>query len=601
MIIFKNLYWDYWFSYGKGNQIELSSSILTQLVGINGSGKSSIPLIIEEVLYGKNSKGIKKQDLINREFPNKTLYAKLLFDIDGDEYSVELVRKSTIKLILLKNGIDISSHTSKNTYKTIEDIIGLDFKTFSQLFYQSSKSSIEFLTSTDTQRKTFLISLFNLDKYLAIYEIFKEKYREASKQVLKLQGTCETISSWIDNNKNVDVTEKTLLEEIEDNTSEDIKAISKLNLELENIDKTNKAIRANNQYKKLLKQVDYGLLSGDYKDPGDMSDLIKEKSKLDTQRSHQQHVIKILNSLDPICPTCMQQVDLELKNSMLEGATSRSIELQSLLNRLDQKIDLHKQLERRYKRHKEAVEEFEKLNTLIDKDLQEDILDATELKDKIIELTKKVGKIRTDIERIRQENNKASEYNIRIKLIKQQLEEYTEQLSTQQFNLNVLNEELNYLDILRQSFSTTGLVNYKIEFLVKDLEYEINKYLTELTDGKFQLVFSLKDDKLNIHIEDNNNTVEIDNLSSGELSRVNTATLLAIRRLMSYLSKTKINLLFLDEVMGVLDGFGKDKLIEILLEEIELNTFLVSHEFTHPLLDKITIIKEDNISRIDNG
>jgi hypothetical protein len=53
--------------------------------------------------------------------------------------------------------------------------------------------------------------------------------------------------------------------------------------------------------------------------------------------------------------------------------------------------------------------------------------------------------------------------------------------------------------------------------------------------------------------------------------------------------------------MGVLDNFGKDKLIEILISETELNTFLVSHEFTHPLLDKITITKEDDISRIDNG
>jgi len=167
--------------------------------------------------------------------------------------------------------------------------------------------------------------------------------------------------------------------------------------------------------------------------------------------------------------------------------------------------------------------------------------------------------------------------------------------------LKSLSDELVYLDILRQSFSTTGLVNYKIEFLVKDLEKEINTYLIELTDGKFQIIFSLKDDKLNINIEDNNNIVEIDSLSSGELSRVNTATLLAIRKLMSHLSKTKINILFLDEIMGVLDNFGKDKLIEILLSETELNTFLVSHEFTHPLLDKITIIKEDDISRIDNG
>ncbi len=297
----------------------------------------------------------------------------------------------------------------------------------------------------------------------------------------------------------------------------------------------------------------------------------------------------------------MQQVDLELKNSMLDGATYRSVEIQSLLNRLDEKISIHKQLESRYKRHLEAVNEFERLNTLIDNSIQTELLDETKLKEKISELTKNVSNIRTEIDKIINENNKITEYNIKVRLVKQQLEEYSTQLITQEHELNELTKTLNYLDILRQSFSTTGLVNYKIEFLVKDLESEINNYLIELTDGKFQIIFSLKDDKLNINIEDNNNIVEIDSLSSGELSRVNTATLLAIRKLMAHLSKTKINILFLDEIMGVLDNFGKDKLIEILISETELNTFLVSHEFTHPLLDKITIVKEDDISRIDNG
>ncbi len=601
MIIFKRLCWDYWFSYGSGNEIDLNLNNLTQLIGINGSGKSSIPLIIEEVLYGKNSKGIKKQDLLNRKYPNKSLFAKLDFNIDEDEYSVELSRKTTIKLSLFKNGVDISSHTSKNTYKTLEDIIGLDFKTFSQLFYQTSKSSIEFLTSTDTQRKTFLISLFNLDKYLSIYEIFKERYKETSKQVLKLQGTCDTITKWIENNKAYNVEEKNLLEQINYDIQSDLHAISKLNIELENIDKTNRNIRANNQYKKLIEQIDYGLLSGSYTNPGPIDELIREKSKLETQRTHQQKVIKTLNSLDPVCPTCMQQVDLELKNSMLEGATYRSIELQSLLNRLDEKIEIHKQLDNKYRKHIESVNEFEKLNTLIDKSMPSILLDESELKAKISELTKNVSRIKSEIDKIDNENNKINEYNIRVKLVKQQLEEYKSQLVSQEYELTELTKRLNYEDILRQSFSTTGLVNYKIEFLVKDLESEINNYLVELTDGKFQIIFSLKDDKLNINIEDNNNIVEIDSLSSGELSRVNTATLLAIRKLMSHLSKTKINILFLDEIMGVLDNFGKDKLIEILISETELNTFLVSHEFTHPLLDKITITKEDDISRIDNG
>ena len=63
MITLKTLRWDNCFSYGKGNILDLNSSNLTQLVGTNGMGKSSIPLIIEEVLFNKNSKGIKDKNI----------------------------------------------------------------------------------------------------------------------------------------------------------------------------------------------------------------------------------------------------------------------------------------------------------------------------------------------------------------------------------------------------------------------------------------------------------------------------------------------------------------------------------------------------------
>ena len=60
MIILQKLKWDNCFSYGEGNELDLSKSTLTQLVGTNGVGKSSIPLILEEVLFNKNSKNVKR-------------------------------------------------------------------------------------------------------------------------------------------------------------------------------------------------------------------------------------------------------------------------------------------------------------------------------------------------------------------------------------------------------------------------------------------------------------------------------------------------------------------------------------------------------------
>ena len=44
MITLDKLTWSNCFSYGSDNEIDLSKNTLTQLVGTNGTGKSSIPL-----------------------------------------------------------------------------------------------------------------------------------------------------------------------------------------------------------------------------------------------------------------------------------------------------------------------------------------------------------------------------------------------------------------------------------------------------------------------------------------------------------------------------------------------------------------------------
>ena len=116
------------------------------------------------------------------------------------------------------------------------------------------------------------------------------------------------------------------------------------------------------------------------------------------------------------------------------------------------------------------------------------------------------------------------------------------------------------------------------------------------SDGRFALNFVIQSDKLNVEVSDNGNIIDITALSSGELARVNIATLVAIRRLMSSISSSRINVLFLDEVNQALDEQGKEKVVEVLLKEDDLNTYLVSHGWTHPLLEKIEIIKENNIS-----
>jgi len=209
MITLKILKWSNCFSYGEGNELDLASTRLTQILGYNGAGKSSIPLILEEVLFNKNSKGIKKADIPNRELQNGYSIS-LTFSKEADEYEIDLQRKSNLKVKFIKNGEDIGSHTATNTYKTIQEVLGVDFKTFTQVVYQHPNASLNFLTATDANRKKFLIDLLGLEKYVNLFEVFKEASRGVEQEYSQLEGRISTVEKWLENNKLTDTTPREL-------------------------------------------------------------------------------------------------------------------------------------------------------------------------------------------------------------------------------------------------------------------------------------------------------------------------------------------------------------------------------------------------------
>ena len=95
MIIYKEMRWSNAFSYGPDNVINFTDSPLTQIVGKNGFGKSTIGLLLEEVQFNTNSKKIKKADVINRYSKSKNYTIELDFDKDGNSYSIRTTRTAS--------------------------------------------------------------------------------------------------------------------------------------------------------------------------------------------------------------------------------------------------------------------------------------------------------------------------------------------------------------------------------------------------------------------------------------------------------------------------------------------------------------------------
>ena len=603
MITLKKLKWDNCFSYGSDNELDLSSDIVTQLVGTNGTGKSSIPLILEEVLFNKNSKGIKKADIPNREV-NKGYDISLTFDVVDDQYEIDVVRRANIKVKLYKNGEDISSHTATNTYKTLEQIIGIDFKTFSQIVYQNTNASLQFLTATDTNRKRFLIDLLQLDDYVKYFEVFKELSRTLGGDVSRIQGKIDTIIKWLNDNKLEDTSLLPKLD-LPFYSEEDEESLRSLQIEMENISEITKKINQNNLYKSQLESIDIGLAKeflsmNDYEDT---SDLKQSLGELTSRASLENKMIKKYTDLQEMdqgrCPTCEQPVDYEFISTQLKNHISEKNSFVERIDAIKNSISRIENTNNTFTQMKEKVDNYEDLLRSVDMTLANEVPNSNELQEKIEKIKGRIRDRKSRVEEIIAENEKRERHNTRLSIIQEQQTDFENQLDELSASIGEIEDKLSHVEILKKAFSTNGLLAYKIENLVKDLEVLTNEYLAELSDGRFSLEFVVLNDKLNVEIDDNGKKVDILALSAGELARVNTSTLLAIRKLMSSISKSRINVLFLDEVTNVLDELGKERMVEILLREENLNTYIVSHGWTHPLLSKIEVIKEDKISRLD--
>ena len=599
------------FSYGQNNEIDLSSNKITQLTAPNGSGKSSIALILQELLYSKNIKGIKKADILNRYVKEDTWSGQLDFTVENKNYVVEVKRtknQSKVKFFEQTDSktLDLTEHKIPDTYKKIQELIGLDFEIFSQLTYQSSTDLLDFLKATDTNRKKFLINLFNLEKYPNIGEVIKLKLSESEKESFKLDGELKSVKDFLNDAL---IEDKKSLIEVPIIDEEKRNQLASAQNKITEYESLCKRIDKNNLYIEERKELNFDIALSE---PTKIDHIYQQQQEINEEVTslsiHQKNIKKSLSNLDVTdkCYACGQSIDntqtIHLKDNLEEDlfkSKSKESDLSLNLLKVDSNIEEYEIKIKHWETNKKSIEKFEQLSQFIDTTIPIEYPNFNTLKNEVQILQDELKIQETQREDSIEYNEKIKTHNTKVDTLIEQKRYFLVRQELLNNDIINLKSKIKNLNILRKAFSTTGIVAFKLENLTKELEAVINDYLSDLSDGQFQVIFRLTGEKLNIVVVNNGQESPIETVSGGEFSRIQTAILLAIRNVLSKIGGNYINLLFLDEITGVLDEAGKEKLIDILQEEDNLNIFLISHDFTHPLIDKINIIKDNNISCLE--
>ena len=573
---------------------------------VHNSGKSSLAIIIQELLYNKNIKGLKKSDILNRYSNSKSWEGRIDFIADGKKYAVLSKRTgASTNVTLLQEGKDISEHKVLDTYKRIADILGRDFETFSQLTYQSSTDSLEFLKATDANRKKFLINLFNLERYIEIGEQLKTLVSAKEKELVSKQGELKTVVNFVETNA---IPERAFEREVPGIDTSLYARIEALKTAITAQRRICDQIDKNNLYIKERDSLSFDMGLQEVVVPQQLVEQIATTQASISQKTALENKIrKDLKSLDltEVCFACKQPIDnsqsralnAEL-NEELKVIGAEIEHARRTFNALALELKAIETAKKQFDINQKNIDRFSQLSQLINPSIPLEYPDYNKLNNDLKAVEKELAWQEKAEKEAKLYNDSVKIRNAKIDALVEQIRNFKARQELLNNDILDIQEEITKLSILRKAFSTSGIVAFKLENVAKQLEDGINYYLAMLSDGQFQIVFRLDGEKLNVVVVNNGQEVTIDSLSGGEFSRVQTSVLLAVRKTLTTLGGKSINLLFLDEITGVLDESGKERLFEVLQEEQDLNVFLISHDYSHPLIPKLEIIKENNISSI---
>ena len=279
------------------------------------------------------------------------------------------------------------------------------------------------------------------------------------------------------------------------------------------------------------------------------------------------------------CPTCQQGLDHEHKKKHVEEKTAKTAEI------------------------KEAIKELETRITKINTRLEE----ISVINDEITEIQKEIGIIQTEvlanqkymekiqgtIEELKQEVAGNSDVHTR-------LEESEDKLDILHAKKESLVDQGHYYDIATTLLRDQGVKEKIIKQYVPIMNKLINKYLAQL---EFYVGFELNESFEETIKSRFRDVFKYDNFSQGEKMRIDLSLLFTWRAVARMKNSVNTNLLILDEVFdSSLDVNGTDEFMKLLNTLTEkTNAFIISHK-GDALYDKfehvIRFEKYKNFSRV---
>jgi exonuclease SbcC len=645
---FKEISLRNFFSYGDSpEKLDLSQPGLYLVLGKNGQGKSSILDGICFALFGKVTKNVNLPNIVNEQI-GKNCCTSLSFEINGINYFIDRYRKhdkyhDNVKVYIhdKKEENLISKSNKTDTQELINNLINFTYKSFISAVMMSQESVSSFLEADPNKKKEIIENILQLEIMTKYHWIAQQKRKKLKHEIEILDIEYKTLES---NKENIKQSMIDYVNSCKDLKKEAKNKIIKLEEKLNKINEVNieeeknKILKVKKLEQKLeTKQIDYRRALDDINplrneldsyetamlefngfiktNNNSKKNLNKSRKNLEKNREELNKDIKDTEHNPDKCPVCNNNINedklhkwLNNKNQELKDINERIKEIDESFIEIgikdeeynNRKKELKKQIKNVEKRIKEKEEyaktlEMEYKEIIIPESMNEDELNKLhESKVKIeIQLKELKNKVFVDENYLHGLKNKGIELSNEIKeKNEEKIKKKKDFIITEWWESSLSSKKKSM-----KSWCINNVVGY--------FNARIKYYMDRFFDGAVQIQM---DTELNESIVRNKQERTFGMFSGGEKRRLNLAILFALYSLVKANISSKINIMFLDEILSnQLDDKGISTVLE-LLEEMKDNketVFIIEHRETfkdYPSFTPIFVKKDKNeFSKIKVG
>ncbi len=496
-------------------------SSLNLIVGVNGTGKSSIAECITYLMYGK-IENFTASEIPNRT--NKNFYGKIELDCDGHDVVIERGLAPAIFTVTI-DGSAVDTAGKTNVQDMLEEVYyRIPYSVFKNIIVLSINDFKSLVNLNPSDKRNIIDRIFGFTIFNEVLKKVKEDVKGIDSEISENSGSLRA------NNSSIERIISQVNELKTNMVSQD--EIKKLAL---NIQETEEKEKKNEENIQKLEETREKIKRETLEKSVDIKDAKKRIEEIDNK-------IKLIDS--GRCPMCGSSLETdefrEEKESLLEERKS----CEETINLITDIVN-------------ESVRKVEILNKNIT------TFKGNSQRSNIIEL-------KSDLK------SKISANKTKVDPLietKKQIEDDIAKLTEEQ---NILSEKkLNYTILLKMLGEDGGIKQMIAKSYIKDLNNIIAQTI-DFMNMQYSVVF---DSNFNTTIMQNGSKVNYKTLSTGEKKRVDFATIISFVKLLK-LQYGELNLLFIDELFSNIDIDGVDDMLQLLkdlCQELSLNIFLIHH------------------------